>query len=471
MIGISQSVSNMFEQTKSRLSTRFNSPPDQVSTEPKEPPRGPAFRNASGGIGNIQYNEVGVPWKDTALHGIIIFCTFVGMCCFAAVAGFQAKWSIGVSGLSAFALFFSLFLFFLSSFMLAVPLVFDKFDKMRALAMGLAVPRVQLILRVNGAFWTIILAMATTVSVFSEKGCKDSSNDPHADLGDAYTAGLTSWCRTKRAGSIFFWLSLAGWGGLLGLAFLGLYAARRKHQKEAGFVPPSSSIDEERAGLNTRPDSLHAPTAGHDEDGGMNEEGEGEERFDQQQQQQQQQRGPVEDRYHARFDVEPMRTRPSMDPYGAFSGSVPDGFQGYGMESSSQVVVGGGGGRVSVAPPAVNPFDQIRTALTSPPPRQLGLEQTQHHHHLQPMMSFPISPVGAQTSGPSPGPAPGGYPGYPAPTPVPVAQSRGPVGGYYPGQPDLSYQYAQPIQSPPYTPFPNQQQQPMYGYPDPYGRQ
>lgn len=44
-------------------------------------------------------------------------------------------------------------------------------------------------------------------TAFTGKGCKDPKLDPHAELGDAFQKGLTSWCRTKKAASIFFWIS------------------------------------------------------------------------------------------------------------------------------------------------------------------------------------------------------------------------------------------------------------------------
>ena len=47
----------------------------------------------------------------------------------------------------------------------------------------------------------------TTISAWTEAGCKNAKNDPHAKaLGDDFTKGLGGWCSTKKAGAIFFWL-------------------------------------------------------------------------------------------------------------------------------------------------------------------------------------------------------------------------------------------------------------------------
>lgn len=42
---------------------------------------------------------------------------------------------------------------------------------------------------------------------WTQAGCKNADNDPNADKGDDYKAALPGWCRTKKAGVIFFWLA------------------------------------------------------------------------------------------------------------------------------------------------------------------------------------------------------------------------------------------------------------------------
>jgi len=75
----------------------------------------------------------------------------------------------------------------------------------------------------------------TSISVWTQAGCKNPKNDPHAKgLGDNF--GL---CASKKAGAVFFWLAFGEfllvkwifvakmsnrilfWGGSLTLTFLG----------------------------------------------------------------------------------------------------------------------------------------------------------------------------------------------------------------------------------------------------------
>jgi hypothetical protein len=87
------------------------------------------------------------------------------------------------------------------------PALVARWDVLRGPAIFLKVPRTILILESTGALWAVILALATIISAFTEPGCKAPANDPHASLGDKYQSELAGWCRTKRAGSIFFWLA------------------------------------------------------------------------------------------------------------------------------------------------------------------------------------------------------------------------------------------------------------------------
>jgi hypothetical protein len=47
----------------------------------------------------------------------------------------------------------------------------------------------------------------TTISAWTEPGCKNADNLPHASLGDSVKNALPGWCETKKAGAIFFWLA------------------------------------------------------------------------------------------------------------------------------------------------------------------------------------------------------------------------------------------------------------------------
>ncbi|KAG8213158.1 hypothetical protein J3R82DRAFT_11566 [Butyriboletus roseoflavus] len=133
------------------------------------------------------------------------------MACFASVASFQAKWGVGPSGLTGFALFVSVSGIFLSSFLLFVPVVYEKYDKFGRLARALQEVRVGFILTGTGCTFSLLIAFVTTISAWTEAGCKNASNDPHASLGQGFIAGLPSWCSTKKAGCIFFWLTFGFW--------------------------------------------------------------------------------------------------------------------------------------------------------------------------------------------------------------------------------------------------------------------
>ena len=52
-----------------------------------------------------------------------------------------------------------------------------------------------------------LFSFIVTISAWTEPGCKNPDNDPHAEpLGDDFKNGLPGWCSTKKAGAIFFWL-------------------------------------------------------------------------------------------------------------------------------------------------------------------------------------------------------------------------------------------------------------------------
>ncbi|KAG6334110.1 hypothetical protein ID866_4972 [Astraeus odoratus] len=150
-------------------------------------------------------------------HTSQAFFNFLAMACFASVASFQAKWGIGPSGLSGFAIFVSVTGIFLSLFMLFVPVVYEKYDRFVKLAIALREVRVGFILTGTGCTFSLLIAFITTISAWTEAGCKDASNDPHASLGSDFVAGLPGWCSTKKAGSIFFWLAFGFWLASLGL--------------------------------------------------------------------------------------------------------------------------------------------------------------------------------------------------------------------------------------------------------------
>jgi len=100
---------------------------------------------------------------------------------------------------------------FLSLFLLFVPVAYEKYDKFTRLARALQEVRVGFILTGTGCTFSLLIAFVTTISAWTEAGCKNASNDPHASLGTDFVNGLPSWCSTKKAGCIFFWLAFGFW--------------------------------------------------------------------------------------------------------------------------------------------------------------------------------------------------------------------------------------------------------------------
>jgi hypothetical protein len=62
------------------------------------------------------------------------------------------------AALSVLSIFVSLFLMFFSAFLLAVPVVYDRYDKLRGLARSLRITRVSLICNGIGIFFSLIAA-------------------------------------------------------------------------------------------------------------------------------------------------------------------------------------------------------------------------------------------------------------------------------------------------------------------------
>ncbi|KAG8821319.1 hypothetical protein FRC19_007982 [Serendipita sp. 401] len=241
-----------------------------------------------------------------------IFFAFIALCCFAGVASFQGKYKVGPSGLSVLALFTSLFLFLFSSFLLAVPVVYDRYNKLHGVFRALRVIRVALICNGIGIFLSLISAFITTISVFTQPGCKDPKKDPNAKrAGKDFVAGLPYWCQTKRAGSVFFWLALIAWLATMWLAFQEWRTGKTVYRPEdPPFSLPAQRIphDEE----DTDPYTRRQRT---EEEDAFNEA-----------------RSPFNDNERYAGYNNPAG-RPSMDTYGAFSDPNPSG---YGREQYSQ---------------------------------------------------------------------------------------------------------------------------------------
>jgi hypothetical protein len=109
-----------------------------------------------------------------------IFFNFLAMACFASVASFQAHWGVGPctlfpfgtrhideptipAGLSGFAIFISVAGMLLSSFMLFVPVLHEKYDRFTRLARAFKEVRVGFILTSAGVTASLLIASVLRV--------------------------------------------------------------------------------------------------------------------------------------------------------------------------------------------------------------------------------------------------------------------------------------------------------------------
>ncbi|KZW02779.1 hypothetical protein EXIGLDRAFT_730894 [Exidia glandulosa HHB12029] len=277
------------------------------------------LNTATGGIGHGFSNhkeDMIISKPQIVFHALQIFFTFLAMCCFAAVAGFQGKWNVGPSGLSDFVLFVTVLNILLSVFLVTIPVLYDKYDKAIRLARALREDRVQFILTGVGIATIPLVALITIISAFTQAGCKNPKNDPHAkELGDDFTNGLPGWCRTKKAGSIFLWLAAAAYIAAFGYVFYNwrrgrsVYGGNLNAARDPPFThpeEPSQDFDEEEGDPYSR--SAHPrvsdqpPRIGDDLSSPFGDEN--------------------------RYSGYSAPGRQSMDPYGAFNDDAPTGYGG-----------------------------------------------------------------------------------------------------------------------------------------------
>jgi len=265
-------------------------------------------------------------WTISA-HAAQMFLVFLAMCCFASVASFQAQWKIGPSFLSGFAIFVAVTALFLSTWLLAVPFIYWKYDRLKALARPLNEIRVKLILSAMGMVWLLLISFITTISAWTEPGCKDPSTDPHASLGKDFQAALPGWCTTKKAGSAFFWMTFIGWTVSLSLAALEWRRNKGLRPKDPPFAPPEERLADEEAFDARDAEGELSRKGTHQTFGSEAPEDAA---------------SPFRDDSYApplmgRYDPP---ARASMDTYGAFSDPAPTGFGPAGAQ--------GGGARMPV---------------------------------------------------------------------------------------------------------------------------
>ncbi|WVQ75450.1 hypothetical protein IAR50_005075 [Cryptococcus sp. DSM 104548] len=303
---------------------------------------------ADGGDGG----DASLPRTHLIIHTVAIFFTFLAICTIAAVAGFQGKW-FGVTGGTGFTLFLVLLSFFLSLTLIGIPLIYDRWDRLRRSAQFLSQSRSRLILHAFGTFLMLLAAFIVTISAWTEKGCKDADNDPHEDLGDDYKNGLSSWCKTKKASAIFDWFSFAAWAALLVLTGLAFRKEQRNNRRDPSFLPPESNgisysnITPEEERYGDKPDAYPIqgtlPTANDRRD--------------------EQPYNPAANYGYAqpRPLTQQQLGRPSVDAYGAFDG---DGMPGGEQPSRTMQMA-------SYSEPSYSdPYAQIRSSLQTGRPAQ-----------------------------------------------------------------------------------------------------
>ncbi|KDR79048.1 hypothetical protein GALMADRAFT_224299 [Galerina marginata CBS 339.88] len=271
------------------------------------------------------------------LHASQIFFNFLALACFASVASFQAKWKVGPSGLSGFAIFISIAGMCLSAFMLLVPVAYEKYDKFVRLARALKEVRVGFILTGTGVTFSLLIAFIVTISAWTQPGCKNADNDPHAEaLGDDFKKALPGWCSTKKAAGIFFWFAFGFWAASAVLLFLDWRGGRLHAARDPPFQRPQPTHDEEEAGEEEDEDAsyTHIPPVRRTTAPGN--------RYDNSDSAQSpfadpQRYSPAQASSPSAYTPathQPIAAgRPSMDAYGAFSDPAPSGFgtsnQGY----------------------------------------------------------------------------------------------------------------------------------------------
>ncbi|OCF40260.1 hypothetical protein I317_05954 [Kwoniella heveanensis CBS 569] len=319
-----------------------------------------------------------LPKAHLIIHVVAIFFTFLAICTMGAVAGFQAKW-FSVSGGTGFVIFCLLLSFILSAFLLAVPIVYDRWDRLKRPAQFLHQTRSTFILHAFGTFLALLCAFIVTISAWTAKGCKNADDDPHADLGDDFKSGLKDWCTTKKASAIFDWFSFGAWAALLVLTALVFRRERRQNRRrEPAFIPPESNgisysnilaADDDRYADK----SDHVPSnASQSRNQGMGGHARVDSTFD----------APSNGYGGAAAGGAGAMARPSVDAYGAFDGDMP-GSNSHGMEQEPSRTM-------QLA--YTDPYAQIRASLMNNPTGYAPQQQQQQQQSLYGTGGLPNPP-------------------------------------------------------------------------------
>lgn len=292
----------------------------------------PMPMSTTGGIGNTGM----MPFEDDMIvskpaiifHASQAFFNFLAMCCFASVAAFQAHWGVGPSGLTGFALFVAVTGICFPLFLLFVPVIYDKYNKGARLARALNEVRVGFIMVGAGTAISLLIAFIVTISAWTEPGCKDANNDPHASKGQTYRNDLSGWCSTKKAGGVFFWLTFVFWLASLILNILDWRNGKSSRPRDQPFTHPTDFSE-----IETHAEDDDESTTGYYGKRPVSDAESGQSPFEDS-------NTPTGYAPPTAPYAAPAMPRPSIDAYGAFSDPAPSGF---------------GAGPAATPPPAESP--------------------------------------------------------------------------------------------------------------------
>lgn len=198
---------------------------------------------------------------------------------------------------------------------------------------------------------TLRSSFITTISAWTQPGCKDASKDPHAkDRADGFKNGLPDWCNTKRAGAIFFWLGFVFWTASFVLTVMDWRSGKALRPRDPPFIPPANDYRDDAADGESTYSGRHDSVSDH-------------------------QAPPEQNQYPSTVpSIPPISpsngyalpvSRPSVDAYGAFSDPVPSGYSNPNPYSPPET------SGVSRTMQYADPYAAVRTNIASqhPPPR------------------------------------------------------------------------------------------------------
>ncbi|KAI0073698.1 hypothetical protein K474DRAFT_1666339 [Panus rudis PR-1116 ss-1] len=330
------------------------------------------LQQSTTGIGNGHVpfdDDMIVPKTTIVFHSSQAFFNFLALCCFASAASFQARNHVGPSGLSGFALFIAVIGILFPLFLLLTPVIYEKYDKGARLARALRELRVAFILTGTGTAVSLLIAFITTISAWTQPGCKNPDNDPHADLGDDFKKGLDGFCNTKKAGAVFFWLAFAFWVCSLVMTILDWRNGKTTRPRDPPFTHPEVPSDlvsqEDEESLYRQPSQKSTYNDRHDSSD-MQSPFADDNRYSSVPSINPSYNSSVPS-YQTAPSGAPQLPRPSIDAYGAFSDPPPSGFGasvpvGYSSGGTSSPTEGP---RVSRTMQYADPYAAVRATVTS----------------------------------------------------------------------------------------------------------